>query len=342
MALASAHSRQRYLVLPKAARAIVFGIGPAGDILAEDAHEPRDITQPPPQFVDLLLVLGQLFHALGIRLRQLVRQPLGQLRNGQPAAGYFLSRPAAGHPRQCAQHIVQVVTQFGAELDLDREQACELFFSADDPVAAMGIVFAGVRISATQKSATDTTCPAMEDGLTFAAQQFATCTSDHGAIPPGMGRVQATAIFRAGRPGREVIARVSTSLSDTPILRDSRRKTRGARGRCRSAHWRPAPETSRIQGVWILLPIQGVWILRGFGSPGAPAARKPTGVCWGDRLRRPICSLPGQVLPSMYAGGSSDYSGVEPAELSHVQNACYSRGSHLSVVLILCHTVHAS
>ena len=122
---------------------------------------------------------------------------------------------------------MQVATRFGAELDLDREQACELFFSADDPVAAMGIVFVGVRIPATKKSATDTACPAMEDGLTFAAQQFATCTSDHGAIPPGVGRVRATAISRAGRPGREVIARVSASLSDTSILRDSPRKTRG-------------------------------------------------------------------------------------------------------------------
>ena len=68
--------------LPKAARAIVFGVGPAGDILAEDAHVPRDVTQPPPQFVDRLFVLSQLFHAVGIRLRQVVRQTLSQLRNG--------------------------------------------------------------------------------------------------------------------------------------------------------------------------------------------------------------------------------------------------------------------
>ncbi len=88
--------------LPKTPLAIVFGVGPAGDILAEDAHEPRDITQPPPQFVNLLLVLSQLFHAVGIWLRQVVRQTFGQLRNGQPAAGYFVSRPAAGHSRQCA------------------------------------------------------------------------------------------------------------------------------------------------------------------------------------------------------------------------------------------------
>jgi hypothetical protein len=103
----------------------------------------------------------------------------------------------------------------------------------------------------------------MEDGLTFTAQQFATCTSDHGAIPPGVGRVPTTAIFRVGRHGHEVIARVSASLSDTPILRDSRRKTRGAPSRRRSAHVatssRNEPDSEQDSGCldsrWILVHV---------------------------------------------------------------------------------------
>ncbi len=72
---------------------------------------------------------------------------------------------------------------------LEGEQACELLFAADDPVAAVGIVFLCVRIPATKKGATDTACPTVEHGRTFAAQQLTTCTSDHGAIPPCLGRV---------------------------------------------------------------------------------------------------------------------------------------------------------
>ena len=40
----------------------------------EYPHEPGDVTQPPPQFRDLVLVFGQLFHALGIRPREVVRE----------------------------------------------------------------------------------------------------------------------------------------------------------------------------------------------------------------------------------------------------------------------------
>ncbi len=35
-------------------------------------------------------------------------------------------------------------------------------------------------------------------------------------------------------------------------------------------------------------------------------------------------------IPSMYAGGSVDYSGIKPAALIHVLTVCPSRGSHLS------------
>ncbi len=44
--------------------------------------------------------------------------------SGRHLASVVMVEPTAGHSRQCAQHIVQMATQFGAELDLDREQAC--------------------------------------------------------------------------------------------------------------------------------------------------------------------------------------------------------------------------
>jgi len=130
-----------------------------------------------------LLVPRKLLDFLLVRLGQVVGHALGQFGDGQPAPHDLFGRPALGHARHRAEYDVEVVTEFRAELDVDGEQAGQLFFAVDDPGPAMRVVLACHAVAAAEKGAPHTAVPAMKDSLTFRTQQFATCIGHHGGNP---------------------------------------------------------------------------------------------------------------------------------------------------------------
>ena len=84
----------------------------------------------------------------------------------------FLGGTTAGHLRQGAEDQMEMIAEFRPELDVDGEQAGQLFFADEDPVPAVGEVLPVSGVPAVKKGAADTAVPAVEDSLTILAQQL--------------------------------------------------------------------------------------------------------------------------------------------------------------------------
>ncbi len=72
----------------------------------------------------------------------------------------------------------------------------QLFFAADDPVAAVCVICSAGGIEATEKGVADAACGAVEDSFAGAAQEFTPSISDHWTIPPCIGSVAASQLGR--------------------------------------------------------------------------------------------------------------------------------------------------
>ena len=101
-----------------------------------------------------------------------------------------------------------MIAEFGPELDVDGKEAGQLLFAVDDPVPAVRVVLLCQPIAATEKRPADTAGPAVEDGLTFSAQQFATCVGNHVSNPSVSGPRPVPRTSCADRRDRGVIARL--------------------------------------------------------------------------------------------------------------------------------------